>query len=52
MKRTSRAWQEAVIDSLRPCQKLPDLTARDPDFIHPIVLIQVEEKGQEGTYWR
>jgi type III restriction enzyme len=43
-------WQEAVIDSKRTRQKLHDLARLDPEYIHPIVLIQAEEHGREVTF--
>ncbi len=43
-------WQEAVRDSILTRQKLHDLARLDRDFIHPIVLIQAEDKGHEVTF--
>lgn len=43
-------WQEAVRDSILTRQKLHDLARADRDFIHPIVLIQAEDRGHEVTY--
>ena len=43
-------WQEAVRDSILTRQKLHDLARADRDFIHPIVLIQAEDRGREVTY--
>ena len=43
-------WQEAVRDSILTRQKLHDLARQDRDFIHPIVLIQAEEKGHDVTF--
>ena len=43
-------WQEAVRDSILTRQKLHNLARADRDFIHPIVLIQAEDRGREVTY--
>jgi type III restriction enzyme len=43
-------WQEAVRDSILTRQKLHNLARVDGDFIHPIVLIQAEDRGHEVTY--
>ena len=45
-----QTWQEAVRDSILIRQKLHDLARLDRDFIHPIVLIQAEDKGHEITF--
>ncbi|MGQ0602457.1 MAG: DEAD/DEAH box helicase [Anaerolineales bacterium] len=43
------AWQEAVRDSLVRRDQLHELARAEPDFIHPIVLIQAESKDREVT---
>jgi len=45
-----QTWQEAVRDSILTRQKLHDLARLDQEFIHPIVLIQAEDRGHEVTY--
>jgi type III restriction enzyme len=43
-------WQEAVHDSILTRERLQQFAINDPQYIHPIVLFQAEDKGREVTY--
>lgn len=45
-----KTWEEAIQDSILTRQRLHDIARLERDFIHPIVLIQAEDKGHEITY--
>lgn len=44
-----QTWEQAVQDAILTRNKLAELSAKEPDFLRPIVLIQAEEKGKEVT---
>ncbi len=44
-----QTWQSAVSDSVRTRDQLHELARLEPDFVHPIVLIQAENKDKEVT---
>ena len=44
-----QTWQSAVSDSVRTRDQLHELARLEPDFVHPLVLLQAENKDKEIT---
>jgi type III restriction enzyme len=49
LKEHPASWQETVSDALRTRKRLAEFSAREPDYIRPILLIQAESKDRPAN---